>query len=147
MAALGVVFCTLLTVTSVAATPATRHQTHLISDTADRPLPSHPRALSLTSGVHDYVPTGKHRAHGAHHTTPSPQLDASGADDHSGLLLLALSAVATAGTMGSIFVVSAITVIDTFQVRGNAYLASFALGHLLVTVFGEYPSTSCRACD
>lgn len=48
--------------------------------------------------------------------------------------LLLLSLVATGGTMGSIFVISAITVIDTFQVRGNAFLASFALGHLLVTV-------------
>ncbi len=50
------------------------------------------------------------------------------------LRLLLLSVVSTIGSMGGIFVISAITVIDTFQVRGNCYLVSLAFGHLMVTV-------------
>nr|XP_027205765.1 neuropeptide CCHamide-2 receptor-like [Dermatophagoides pteronyssinus] len=48
--------------------------------------------------------------------------------------LILLSFVSTIGSMGAIFIVSAITVIDTFQVRGNCFLVSLAFGHLLVTV-------------
>lgn len=48
--------------------------------------------------------------------------------------LIGLSLVSTLGSMGGIFVISAIVVIDTFQVRGNVYLVSLALSHLLVTI-------------
>ncbi|KAH9511223.1 hypothetical protein DERF_009694 [Dermatophagoides farinae] len=48
--------------------------------------------------------------------------------------LILLSFVSTIGSMGAIFIVSAITVIDTFQVRGNCFLVSLAFGHLLVTI-------------
>lgn len=50
------------------------------------------------------------------------------------LRLVLFSVVSTLGSMGGIFVISAITVIDTFQVRGNCYLVSLAFGHLLVTI-------------
>ncbi|XP_054157254.1 beta-2 adrenergic receptor-like [Oppia nitens] len=53
----------------------------------------------------------------------------------NGVLKLVLySLVSTLGSMGGIFVISAITVIDTFQVRGNSYLVCLAFGHLLVTI-------------
>lgn len=48
--------------------------------------------------------------------------------------LVLLSFVSTIGSMGAIFIVSAITVIDTFQVRGNCFLVSLTFGHLLVTI-------------
>ncbi|OTF75240.1 pinopsin-like protein, partial [Euroglyphus maynei] len=48
--------------------------------------------------------------------------------------LILLSFVSTIGSMGAIFIVSAITVIETFQVRGNCFLVSLAFGHLLVTI-------------
>ncbi|XP_053214496.1 protein trapped in endoderm-1-like [Panonychus citri] len=48
--------------------------------------------------------------------------------------LIGLSLVSTLGSMGGIFVISAIVVIDTFQVRGNVYLVSLSLSHLLVTI-------------
>lgn len=55
--------------------------------------------------------------------------------DSNGLLLLLLYAfVSVFGAMGSIFVVSAITVVTSLQNRGNAYLASLSLGHLIVNV-------------
>lgn len=53
----------------------------------------------------------------------------------NGVLRLVLySVISTLGSMGGIFVISAITVIDTFQVRGNCYLVSLAFGHLLITI-------------
>ncbi|XP_023219221.1 histamine H2 receptor-like isoform X1 [Centruroides vittatus] len=48
--------------------------------------------------------------------------------------LVFLSAVATGGTMGSVFVISAVTVIEPFQVRGSIYLVSLAMGNMLVTI-------------
>lgn len=48
--------------------------------------------------------------------------------------LVLLSFFSTIGSMGNIFIISTITVIDTFQVRGNSYLVSLAFGHLLVTL-------------
>ncbi|CAG2166221.1 unnamed protein product [Oppiella nova] len=50
------------------------------------------------------------------------------------LRLVLFSLVSTLGSMGGIFVISAITVIDTFQVRGNCFLVCLAFGHLLVTI-------------
>ena len=50
------------------------------------------------------------------------------------LRLVLFSVVSTLGSMGGIFVISSITVIDTFQVRGNCYLVSLAFGHLMVTI-------------
>ena len=53
----------------------------------------------------------------------------------NGVMRLVLySVVSTLGSMGGIFVISSITVIDTFQVRGNCYLVSLAFGHLLITI-------------
>lgn len=37
--------------------------------------------------------------------------------------------------MGSIFIVSALTVVSTLMNRGNSFLASLCIGHLVVTVF------------
>ena len=48
--------------------------------------------------------------------------------------LILLTFASILGTMGSIFLISSITVIDAFQVRGNCYLVSLAFGHLLVNV-------------
>jgi len=69
-----------------------------------------------------------------HHSTypVGPQQDAV---SWNGVLrLVFLSLISTIGSMGGIFVISAITVIDTFQVRGNCYLVSLAFGHLMVTI-------------
>ncbi|RWS24774.1 histamine H2 receptor-like protein, partial [Leptotrombidium deliense] len=65
---------------------------------------------------------------------PSSAADAS-VNWNGVMRLLFLSLVSTGGSMGSIFIISAITVIDTFQTRGNVYLVSLALGHLMVTIF------------
>ncbi|RWS02332.1 histamine H2 receptor-like protein [Dinothrombium tinctorium] len=65
---------------------------------------------------------------------PSPNTDPS-VNWNGVLRLLLLSLVSTGGSMGSIFVISAITVIETFQVRGNVYLVSLAFSHLMVTLF------------
>lgn len=75
----------------------------------------------------------------SHPTSHPPTGDVT--SDWNGLFRLLLYAlVATGGTMGSIFIISAITVVSTFQVRGNSYLASLSMGHLIVTVF-VLPST------
>ncbi|KAG9510415.1 hypothetical protein GZH46_01046, partial [Fragariocoptes setiger] len=50
------------------------------------------------------------------------------------LLLLLLSFIALAGTIGTIFIVSALTVIETLQTRANCYLVSVAICHLPVTL-------------
>ncbi|XP_022241739.1 histamine H2 receptor-like [Limulus polyphemus] len=47
--------------------------------------------------------------------------------------LILFSAIATGGSMGGIFVISAVTVIEPLQVRGNIYLVNLALANLLVT--------------
>lgn len=47
--------------------------------------------------------------------------------------LIMLSSVSTAGSMGSVFIISAIIVIEPLQVRGNIYLVSLAMANLLVT--------------
>ncbi|XP_022240962.1 alpha-1A adrenergic receptor-like isoform X2 [Limulus polyphemus] len=57
--------------------------------------------------------------------------------------LIFLSGTATVGTMGSIFAITAIAVIDPLQVRGNIYLVSLALANLLVT--GLVLPASCIA--
>lgn len=48
---------------------------------------------------------------------------------------LGLSFASILGSMGGIFIISALTVIDTLQQRGNIYLVSLTLSHLLVTMF------------
>lgn len=42
--------------------------------------------------------------------------------------------VSTFGSMGAIFMVSALTVVESLQVRGNVFVASLSFGHLLVTL-------------
>ena len=53
----------------------------------------------------------------------------------NGLLsLLLLFIISICGCMGTIFIISALTVIESLQTRGNCYLVSLALAHLLVTL-------------
>lgn len=53
----------------------------------------------------------------------------------NGLLsLLLLFILSICGCMGSILIISALTVIESLQTRGNCYLVSLALGHLLVSL-------------
>lgn len=54
----------------------------------------------------------------------------------NGLLsLLLLFIISTCGCIGTIFIMSALTLIESLQTRGNCYLVSLAMSHLLVTLF------------
>jgi len=54
----------------------------------------------------------------------------------NGLLsLLLLFLISVCGSIGCIFMMSALTVIESLQTRGNSYLVSLAMSHLLVTLF------------
>ena len=53
--------------------------------------------------------------------------------NHSLLRLLLLSFASLAGTTGSLFVVSALTVVPNLQFKGNSFLASLFIGNLLIT--------------
>lgn len=54
----------------------------------------------------------------------------------NGLLsLLLLFIVSSCGCMGAIFIMSTLTVIESLQTRGNCYLVSLSMSHLLVTLF------------
>lgn len=68
---------------------------------------------------------------------------AGNADVEELFQVLGLSFVSILGSMGSIFIISAITVIDTLQVRGNVFLVSLTLSHLMITMF--VLPTSCIA--
>ncbi|XP_074598019.1 histamine H2 receptor-like [Brevipalpus obovatus] len=48
--------------------------------------------------------------------------------------LIGLSLVSVVGSVGGIFIISAITVIDTLQVRGNVFLVSLTMSHLMITI-------------
>lgn len=61
-------------------------------------------------------------------------LNDSSLNGNSLLQLTCLSLISTFGTMGAIFVISSITVIDIFQVRGNIFLVSLSLSHLIITI-------------
>ncbi|KAI1289175.1 hypothetical protein HDE_08295 [Halotydeus destructor] len=103
------------------------------------PVPVYLQASISSASTHELLGNKYHKtAHPYLSALPSSQQSVNGDQSNqsnNGLFqLLLLSIASTFGTMGSIFVVSAITVIDTFQVKGNAYLASFALSHLLITV-------------
>lgn len=50
------------------------------------------------------------------------------------LFLLLLFILSVCGSIGCIFIVSALTVIESLQTRGNCFLVSLALGQLLVTI-------------
>lgn len=50
------------------------------------------------------------------------------------LSLLLLFIISICGCIGTIFIMSALTVIESLQTRGNCYLVSLALSHLLVTL-------------
>ncbi|XP_023213940.1 melatonin receptor type 1A-like isoform X2 [Centruroides sculpturatus] len=52
---------------------------------------------------------------------------------NSVLRLVVLTLVSTCGSIGGIFVISGVVVVEPLQTRGNIYLVNFALGHLLVT--------------
>ena len=58
----------------------------------------------------------------------------SSLNGNSLIQLICLSLISIFGTMGAIFVISAITVIGIFQVRGNIFLVSLSLSHLIVTI-------------
>ncbi|XP_013791116.1 mu-type opioid receptor-like [Limulus polyphemus] len=47
--------------------------------------------------------------------------------------LIFLSALAAIGSMGSIFIISAVTLLESLQVRGSIYLVNLALANLLTT--------------
>lgn len=53
--------------------------------------------------------------------------------NHSLLRLLLLSFACIAGITGSLFVVSALTVVPNLQFKGNSFLASLFIGNLLIT--------------
>ena len=64
------------------------------------------------------------------------------AQDWNGLFkLLSYILISTVGASGAIFILSALTVVSVLQVRGNSFLASLCLGHLIVSVF-ILPSTA-----
>ena len=64
------------------------------------------------------------------------------AQDWNGLFrLLSYILISGIGASGSIFIISALTVVSVLQVRGNSFLASLCVGHLIVTVF-ILPSTT-----
>lgn len=52
---------------------------------------------------------------------------------NSVLRLVVLTLVSTCGSIGGIFIISGVVVVEPLQIRGNIYLVNYALGHLLVT--------------
>lgn len=53
----------------------------------------------------------------------------------NGLLsLLLLFIISICGSIGTIFVISSLTVVESLQIRGNCYLVSLALAHLLINL-------------